>query len=146
VVANDNGATYIHLQGIGAGVPQSRARLQKAPVTRWYRSERTCRATLNTKPRSMRPRRWLTATRARRCRSFQPHGGNRVPRAFSSIRHDGRDSQCRSGALGVINVCGQRSVTCEGHFDKHPSAGPPPTDATKVHLGLEHTAQAWPRF
>src|SRR3954451_196413 len=35
-------------------------------------------------------------------------------------------------ALGMINVRGQRSVTCKGDFDKHPSAGPLPPDAPKV--------------
>src|SRR5882757_9782803 len=32
-------------------------------------------------------------------------------------------------ALGMINIRGQRSATCKGDFDKHPSAGPLPADA-----------------
>src|SRR5262245_16320773 len=35
-------------------------------------------------------------------------------------------------ALGMINIRGQRSVTCKGDFDKHPSAGPLPLEAPKV--------------
>lgn len=34
--------------------------------------------------------------------------------------------------LGMINIRGQRSVTCKGDFDKHPSAGPLPAGAPKV--------------
>ena len=35
-------------------------------------------------------------------------------------------------ALGMLNVRGQRSVTCKGDFDRHPSAGPLPAGAPKV--------------
>src|SRR4029453_13701981 len=35
-------------------------------------------------------------------------------------------------ALGMLNIRGQRSVTCKGDFDKHPSAGPLPPDAPPV--------------
>ena len=35
-------------------------------------------------------------------------------------------------ALGMINIRGQRSVTCKGDFDKHPSAGPLPPGAPPV--------------
>src|SRR3954471_5258711 len=35
-------------------------------------------------------------------------------------------------ALGMLNIRGQRSVTCKGDFDKHPSAGPLPAEAPKV--------------
>src|SRR5499433_700199 len=35
-------------------------------------------------------------------------------------------------ALGMINIRGERSVTCKGDFDKHPSAGPLPPEAPKV--------------
>lgn len=34
--------------------------------------------------------------------------------------------------LGMINIRGQRSVTCKGAFDTHPSAGPLPPGAPKV--------------
>src|SRR5262245_8931134 len=32
-------------------------------------------------------------------------------------------------ALATLNIRGQRSVTCKGEFDKHPSAGPLPAGA-----------------
>lgn len=35
-------------------------------------------------------------------------------------------------ALGMLNVRGERSVTCKGDFDRHPSAGPLPAGAPKV--------------
>src|SRR5258708_22804432 len=35
-------------------------------------------------------------------------------------------------ALGMINIRGQRSTTCKGEFDKHPSAGSLPADAPAV--------------
>jgi Asp-tRNA(Asn)/Glu-tRNA(Gln) amidotransferase A subunit family amidase len=35
-------------------------------------------------------------------------------------------------ALGMINVRGERSVTCKGDFDRHPSAGPLPSGAPAV--------------
>ncbi len=35
-------------------------------------------------------------------------------------------------ALGMLNIRGERSVTCKGDFDKYPSAGPLPAEAPKV--------------
>jgi Asp-tRNA(Asn)/Glu-tRNA(Gln) amidotransferase A subunit family amidase len=35
-------------------------------------------------------------------------------------------------ALGTINIRGERSVTCKGEFDKHPSKGALPADASAV--------------
>ncbi|MBX9776170.1 MAG: hypothetical protein K2Y71_17460 [Xanthobacteraceae bacterium] len=35
-------------------------------------------------------------------------------------------------ALGMLNIRGQRSVTCKGDFDRHPSAGPLPPGAPAV--------------
>jgi len=35
-------------------------------------------------------------------------------------------------ALGMINIRGERSVTCKGDFDRRPSAGPLPAGAPKV--------------
>ena len=35
-------------------------------------------------------------------------------------------------ALGMLNIRGQRSVTCKGDFDRHPSAGPLPPGAPSV--------------
>ena len=35
-------------------------------------------------------------------------------------------------ALGMLNIRGERSVTCKGDFDRHPSAGPLPPGAPKV--------------
>lgn len=36
------------------------------------------------------------------------------------------------GALETVNVRGERSVTCKGDFDRHPSEGPLPDDAPAV--------------
>ena len=35
-------------------------------------------------------------------------------------------------ALGTLNIRGERSVTCRGEFDKHPSLGPLPPGAPPV--------------
>jgi amidase len=35
-------------------------------------------------------------------------------------------------ALGTLNIRGERSVTCRGDFDRHPSAGPLPPEAPPV--------------
>ena len=35
-------------------------------------------------------------------------------------------------ALATLNICGERSVTCRGDFDRHPSEGPLPPDAPPV--------------
>ena len=35
-------------------------------------------------------------------------------------------------ALGMLNVRGERSVTCKGDFDRHPSKGPLPPGAPQV--------------
>jgi len=35
-------------------------------------------------------------------------------------------------ALGMLNIRGERSVTCKGELDKHPSAGPLPAGAPRV--------------
>ena len=35
-------------------------------------------------------------------------------------------------ALGMLNIRGERSVTCKGDFDKHPSAGPLPPEARRA--------------
>jgi len=35
-------------------------------------------------------------------------------------------------AIGMLNIRGERSVTCKGDFDRHPSAGPLPPGAPKV--------------
>lgn len=35
-------------------------------------------------------------------------------------------------AIGMLNVRGERSATCKGDFDRHPSAGPLPAGAPKV--------------
>lgn len=35
-------------------------------------------------------------------------------------------------ALETLNIRGERSITCKGRFDAHPSAGPLPADAPKV--------------
>ncbi|MGE3707227.1 MAG: amidase family protein, partial [Vicinamibacterales bacterium] len=38
----------------------------------------------------------------------------------------------QANALSTINIRGERSVTCKGDFDKHPSAGPLPAGAPAV--------------
>src|SRR5215813_12735581 len=56
-------------------------------------------------------------------------------------------------ALGTLNIRGERSVTCRGDFDRHPSLGPLPPGAPPVceyfrHLpdALERAAELDPRF
>lgn len=44
----------------------------------------------------------------------------------------GTPSSGQVNALGTLNLRGERSVTCKGDFDRHPSAGPLPDDAPAV--------------
>jgi amidase len=48
-------------------------------------------------------------------------------------------------ALGMINVRGQRSVTCKGDFDRHPSVGPLPPGAPPVCEEFRHQPDALER-
>ncbi len=43
-------------------------------------------------------------------------------------------------ALGMLNIRGQRSVTCKGDFDRHPSAGPLPPGAPRGVRGIPQAA------
>ena len=45
-----------------------------------------------------------------------------------------------ANALGTLNIRGERSVTCWGEFDKHPSLGPLPPGASSA-LRHWHTLQ-----
>jgi amidase len=44
----------------------------------------------------------------------------------------GRSDACQVNALATINIRGERSVTCRGDFDLHPSKGPLPKGAPPV--------------
>ncbi len=44
----------------------------------------------------------------------------------------GTPNSTQINALGTLNIRGERSVTCRGEFDRHPSEGPLPPDAPAV--------------
>src|ERR1043165_8479979 len=44
----------------------------------------------------------------------------------------GKPDAGRANALGTLNIRGERSVTCKGDFDRHPSMGPLPRGAPPV--------------
>ena len=44
----------------------------------------------------------------------------------------GKDGAGQLNALATLNIRGERSVTCKGEFDRHPSAGPLPPGAPPV--------------
>jgi hypothetical protein len=48
-------------------------------------------------------------------------------------------------ALGTLNIRGERSVTCKGEFDKHPSLGPLPPGAPPVCEYFRHLPDALER-
>ena len=48
-------------------------------------------------------------------------------------------------ALGTLNIRGERSVTCRGDFDRHPSQGPLPPDAPPVCEFFRHQPDALER-
>ena len=48
-------------------------------------------------------------------------------------------------ALGTLNIRGERSVTCRGDFDRHPSQGPLPPDAPPVCDEFRHLPDALER-
>jgi Asp-tRNA(Asn)/Glu-tRNA(Gln) amidotransferase A subunit family amidase len=48
-------------------------------------------------------------------------------------------------ALGTLNIRGERSVTCRGEFDRHPSQGPLPPDAPPVCEFFRHQPDALER-
>ena len=48
-------------------------------------------------------------------------------------------------ALGTLNIRGERSVTCRGDFDRHPSRGPLPPDAPPVCEFFRHQPDALER-
>ena len=48
-------------------------------------------------------------------------------------------------AIGTLNIRGERSVTCRGDFDKHPSQGPLPPDAPPVCEFFRHQPDALER-
>jgi Asp-tRNA(Asn)/Glu-tRNA(Gln) amidotransferase A subunit family amidase len=48
-------------------------------------------------------------------------------------------------ALGTLNIRGERSVTCRGDFDRHPSKGPLPSNAPPVCEFLRHQPDALER-
>ncbi len=55
------------------------------------------------------------------------------PECPSAVRHDrGRPNGDQLNALATLNIRGERSVTCKGEFDRHPSLGPLPPGAPPV--------------
>jgi amidase len=53
-----------------------------------------------------------------------------VPQQFGMIA--GIPNAGQLNALATLNIRGERSVTCRGDFDRHPSAGPPPPGAPPI--------------
>ena len=53
-----------------------------------------------------------------------------VPQQFGMIA--GKPNAGQVNALATLNIRGERSVTCRGDFDRHPSAGPLPLGAPPV--------------
>jgi len=53
-----------------------------------------------------------------------------VPQQFGMIV--GKPNAGQVNALATLNIRGERSVTCRGDFDRHPSAGPLPPGAPPV--------------
>src|SRR5712671_2176435 len=65
----------------------------------------------------------------------------------------GKPDAGQLNALATLNIRGERSVTCKGEFDRHPSEGPLPSGAPPVcevfrHLpdALEHAAELDARY
>src|SRR5438874_1634752 len=57
----------------------------------------------------------------------------------------GRADAEQLNALATLNIRGERSVTCKGDFDRHPSAGPLPTGAPPVCEQFRHLPDALER-
>jgi Asp-tRNA(Asn)/Glu-tRNA(Gln) amidotransferase A subunit family amidase len=53
-----------------------------------------------------------------------------VPQQYGMVV--GKPNAGQVNALGTLNIRGERSVTCRGDFDRHPSAGPLPPGAPPV--------------
>src|SRR5438105_4101562 len=94
------------------------------------------------RPRPSRPRRFSpisTNTRARRSNS----GAWSRPRPIRSVQQQygmitGIPNAGQLNALATLNIRGERSVTCRGEFDRHPSEGPLPPGAPPI---CEHFRQ-----
>src|SRR6202035_1585051 len=54
----------------------------------------------------------------------------------------GIPNACQVNALATLNIRGERSVTCKGEFDKHPSLGPLPPGAPPVCEHFRHLPDA----
>jgi amidase len=57
----------------------------------------------------------------------------------------GIPNACQVNALATLNIRGERSVTCKGEFDKHPSLGPLPPGAPPVCEYFRHLPDALER-
>ncbi len=57
----------------------------------------------------------------------------------------GRADAAQLNALATINIRGERSVTCKGEFDRHPSEGPLPPGAPPVCEAFRHLPDALER-
>src|SRR5438105_3878472 len=54
----------------------------------------------------------------------------------------GKPNAGQLSALATLNIRGERSVTCKGEFDRHPSLGPLPPDAPPVCDEFRHLPDA----
>jgi amidase len=54
----------------------------------------------------------------------------------------GKPKAGQLNALATLNIRGERSVTCKGEFDRHPSQGPPPPGAPPVCEEFRHLPDA----
>jgi amidase len=66
-----------------------------------------------------------------------------VPQQFGMIA--GRPDAGQLNALATLNIRGERSVTCRGDFDRHPSEGPLPPGAPPVCEMFRHLPDALER-
>ena len=66
-----------------------------------------------------------------------------VPQQFGMIV--GRPDAGQLNALATLNIRGERSVTCRGDFDRHPSAGPLPPGAPPACEMFRHLPDALER-
>src|SRR5690242_4260676 len=57
----------------------------------------------------------------------------------------GKPNAGQLNALATLNIRGERSVTCRGEFDRHPSEGPLPADAPPVCEVFRHLPDALER-
>ena len=87
-----------------------------------------------------------TNTKARRSNSAawrRPHPIRSVQQQFGMTV--GKPNAGQVNALATLNIRGERSVTCRGDFDLHPSLGPLPKGAPPVCEYFRHLPDALER-